>query len=160
MTRICIAGGPRTGKTTLADSMKYDGPAPPHDPCMLIRHTDNLIEQCKHLGKDAWSEASRIASTWLDEPGPWIIEGVAMARALRKWREAHPGERPPVDRVIRLTTPHVELIKGQAAMAKGEETVWAEIVMWLCEHGVSIEHGWREDPGSDRHRVPHPGSAR
>lgn len=134
MTRIVILGGPKTGKTTLAGEMiqKY---------AVFVHHTDSLIEQCKHLGKDAWSEASRVASTWLDEPGPWIIEGVAVSRALRKWREAHPGEPPPVDRVIRLTSPHVALSKGQAAMAKGEETVWSEIEPWLRQHGVSIEHG-------------------
>lgn len=145
MTRIVILGGPKTGKTTLANAWfeAHDWPhdAPDCDGCGVLRHTDDLIEQCKHLGRDAWSEASRIASTWLDEPGPWIIEGVAMARALRKWRDQHPGERPPVDRVIRLTTPHVELSKGQAAMAKGEETVWAEVEPWLRQHGVSIEHG-------------------
>lgn len=145
MTRIVILGGPKTGKTTLAEASfeAHDWPhdVPDCDGCGTLRHTDDLIEQCKHLGKDAWSEASRIASTWLDEPGPWIIEGVAMARALRKWREAHPGEPPPVDRVIRLTTPHVELSKGQAAMAKGEETVWREIEPWLSEHGVHIQDG-------------------
>lgn len=161
MTRIVILGGPKTGKTTMAaqlfERVRCNCKTPPRvidgrtygmhaRECdawlpedIRLRHTDDLIEQCKHLGRDAWSEASRIASTWLDEPGPWIIEGVAMARALRKWREAHPGERPPVDRVIRLTTPHVELVKGQAAMAKGEETVWREIVMWLIDSGVLVD---------------------
>lgn len=147
MTRICITGGPRTGKTTLAGNLaaplhvSCDSAFDEACSCGAIRHTDDLIEQCKHLGKEAWSEASRIASMWLDEPGPWIIEGVAMSRALRKWREAHPGQPPPVDRVIRLITPHVDLTKGQAAMAKGEETVWAEVEPWLRKHGVKIEHG-------------------
>lgn len=134
MTRIAICGGPRTGKTTLAQTTGhasglisdgfYESPN--------IRHTDDAI----HYG---WSEASAAVAQWFDAPGPWIIEGVALARALRKWREAHPGEPPPVDRVIRLTTPHVELSKGQAAMAKGEETVWAEVEPWLREHGVEVE---------------------
>lgn len=148
MTRICIIGGPRTGKTTLARQLdeRCD-----HIPCGSLRMTDDLIEQCKHLGKEAWSEASRIASTWLDEPGPWIIEGVALARALRKWRAAHPGEPPPVDRVIRLTTPHVELTPGQAAMAKGEDKVWREDVEpWLRQHGVSIERA----PTTPAHQHP------
>lgn len=142
MTRIVILGGPKTGKTTLATQIAYgDGgdrtftrsPVPPS-----IRHTDDLI----HFG---WSEASQhIADEWLTQPGPWIIEGVAVVRALRKWREAHPGERPPVDRVIRLTTPHVALSKGQAAMAKGEETVWWEIEAWLEMHEVRVEYGIME----------------
>lgn len=151
MTRICITGGPKTGKTTLAEQLACDRDVqwwkqhpstllPPE----LVRHTDDLI----HLG---WSEASQhVADEWLTQTGPWIIEGVAVVRALRKWREVHPGEAPPVDRVIRLITPHVTLVKGQAAMAKGEETVWVEVEPWLLEHGVAIEmpHAWSADgPG-------------
>lgn len=131
MTRIVILGGPKTGKTTLASQMYlHDGRSYHERP--KVRHTDDLI----HLG---WSEASAAAALWIDEPGPWIIEGVAMARALRKWREAHPGERPPVDRVIRLTEPHVALTPGQATMAKGEETVWQEIAGWLLGEGVMMD---------------------
>jgi len=129
VTRIVILGGPRTGKTTLARQMIEGGAG---DGMGVSLHADDLID----LG---WSEATqRIADSWFNEPGPWIIEGVALSRALRKWREAHPGEAPPVDRVIRLTTPHVELTKGQAAMAKGEETVWQEIAGWLLGEGVAI----------------------
>lgn len=141
MTRIVILGGPRTGKTTLAKSMALQarrGARPQTvgmDGHVNVYHTDDLIR----LG---WSEASRAAAMWFDEPGPWIIEGVAVVRALRKWRDAHPGEPPPVDRVIRLTTPHVELTSGQATMARGEETVWLEVEPWLAEHGVSIEGHW------------------
>lgn len=151
MTRIVILGGPRTGKTTLAYKLQHDmllaqasalGPGAALAVCdeMLtpIRHSDDFIAELAHLGKDAWSEGSRRVTEWLDAPGPWIIEGVALARALRKWRESNPGA-PPVDRVIRLTAPHVELTKGQAAMAKGEETAWREIEPWLSEHGVEIE---------------------
>lgn len=137
MTRILITGGPRTGKTTLADKLQATG-LTANPPGPMLRHTDDLIAQCTHLGKEGWSEASRLASEWLNEPGPWIIEGVAVCRALRKWREAHPGEPPPVDKVIRLTMPHVALTKGQAAMAKGEETVWQDIAGWLLGEGVSM----------------------
>lgn len=155
--RILITGGPRTGKTTLAERLVGDssvadwGTPPAHfgGPTrsqQFVRHTDDLIAQCQHLGKDAWSEASRIASTWLDEPGPWIIEGVAVSRALRKWRDAHPGERPPVDRVIYLNEPYEPLAKGQETMAKGVLTVHAEIEDWLVEHGVAIEYRHREQP--------------
>ena len=133
MTRIVICGGPRTGKTTLAVHTAGDLFGCGVDGVRL-RHTDDLI------GTHDWSAASAEAMTWLDAPSPWIIEGVAMSRALRKWRDAHPGEPPPVDKVIRLTTPHVTLTKGQAAMAKGEETVWQEIEEWL---------GWKQE-----HRFP------
>lgn len=147
MTRICITGVPRTGKTTMAGMLVEDGhrnharelrEAGRTNQALLmyispsVRHTDDLMPM-------GWSEATQhVADHWLNAPGPWIIEGVAVCRALRKWREAHPGEPPPVDRVIRLTTPHVALSKGQAAMAKGEETVWREIEEWLLDGGVAI----------------------
>jgi hypothetical protein len=150
MTRIAICGGPRTGKTTLAGKLVEDGhrdydrrlrdaTALKHALLLhippTVSHTDDLM----HLG---WSEASdAVARLWLPLPGPWIIEGVALARALRKWRKAHPGEPPPVDRVIRLTTPHVDLTPGQAAMAKGEETVWQEIAGWLLGEDVAMDDG-------------------
>lgn len=135
--RICITGGPRTGKTTLAEKLsaqhetcygvfcpRIDGPLRDGKRCGEPLHTDDLIP----LG---WSEASQAASLWLDAPGPWIIEGVAVSRALRKWRDAHPGEPPPVDRVIYLTEPREALTPGQLTMAKGVATVHAEIAGWL-----------------------------
>lgn len=147
MTRICITGGPRTGKTTMTAKLVEDGhrnyaralrdaagariAVEMHLP-ETVRHTDDLMPM-------GWSEATQhVADHWLNAPGPWIIEGIAVCRALRKWREAHPGEPPPVDRVIRLTAPHVALSKGQAAMAKGEETVWREIEEWLLDGGVAV----------------------
>jgi hypothetical protein len=161
MTRIVITGGPRTGKTTLASSMFEDVKCNCTGVCIedgrvygmhtrecdswlpeeiRLRHTDDLIEQCKHFGKDAWSEASRLASEWLDAPGPWIIEGVAMSRALRKWRDAHPGERPPVDRVIYLSEPHDTLTNCQATMAKGVRNVHDEIDPWLMAYDIKTEY--------------------
>jgi len=130
MTRICITGGPRTGKTTLATDL-WEEDDLPHG---IVRHTDDLI------GLHDWSGASQVASEWLDAPGPWIIEGVAVSRALRKWRARHPGEPPPVDEVIFLHTPHGELTRGQLTMAKGVESVHAEIEPWLREHGVFTAH--------------------
>ena len=132
MTRIAITGGPLTGKTTLAGELQM---RPPDDgECRpRIRHTDHLVP----LG---WSEASAAAALWFDEPGPWIIEGVAVPRALRKWRDAHPGQRPPVDRVIYLSEPHQVCMRGQSSMAKGVESVFRELEPWLEEHGVEVEY--------------------
>jgi dephospho-CoA kinase len=110
--RIAIIGWPGTGKTTLANEMGGG------------RSTDDLI----HLG---WSEASEAASYWFDEPGPWIIEGVAVPRALRKWRQRNPGHLPPVDKIIKLTTIHRSLPQGSIAMGKGMETVLCEIGYWI-----------------------------
>lgn len=157
MTRICITGGPRTGKTTLASALWIDlalatGMAQDSG-LRLVRHTDDLIEKLKHLGKDAWSAASAEAMTWLDEPGPWIVEGVAVSRALRKWRDQHPGARPPVDRVIMLLHPHESLTKGQLAMAKGVQTVHDEIGDWLEQHGIRTEHLSTTNPAHQHPRM-------
>lgn len=129
MTRICITGGPLTGKTTLAGALVAEMPV---SSGVQIRHTDDLIP----LG---WSEASAAAALWFDAPGPWIVEGVAVPRALRKWRKAHPDERPPVDRLIYLTEPYQVCMAGQSSMARGIETVMREIAPWLRQHGVVIE---------------------
>lgn len=117
--RIAIAGGPRCGKTTLAATM---GEA---------RHTDDLIGQLD------WSAASTEVSTWLNEPGPWIIEGVALPRALRKWLLANP-EGKPCDVVHWLIAPHEELTSRQLGMLRGCETVWGEIEGELRRRGVDV----------------------
>lgn len=127
MTRIAITGGPKTGKTTLALSKRMEMACD-------VMHTDDLI------GKLDWSDASAEVARWMDEPGPWIIEGVAVSRALRKWRDNHPGERPPVDRVVYLSEPHESLSTGQASMAKGVRKVHDEIEPWLNEHGIRTEY--------------------
>jgi hypothetical protein len=110
--RVCIIGYPGTGKTTLANELGGG------------RSTDDLI----NLG---WSAASDAASYWFDDPGPWVIEGVAVPRALRKWSRRHPGEPPPVDRVIRLTRRYRDLEPGAVAMGVGMDTVIRSILPWL-----------------------------
>ena len=100
MTRICITGGPRTGKTTLAASLGAGMP---------VTNCDDFIGM-------GWSESSAHVATLLERPGPWVIEGVQVARALRKWLAAHVPivtDSRPCDRLIILRTPHVELTPGQ-----------------------------------------------
>lgn len=136
--RVCIAGGPNTGKTTLAASY---GPN--------VRHTDDLITSHE------WSEASDEVATWFDNEGPWCIEGVAVPRALRKWLRANAADmsRRPCDRVIWLTQPHIPLTKGQATMTKACATVWSEVVPHLRLRGVVIQDGSTHRAG---HAAPPP----
>lgn len=122
--RIVIGGGPKTGKTMLADKMALPSSVP-------ARHTDDLIGQLD------WSAASQEVAGWFDAPGPWIVEGVATFRALRKWLEQHPDGKP-CDLVIVLTVPHEVLLKGQLTMAKGCATVWAEIAPLLAARQMSV----------------------
>jgi hypothetical protein len=117
LRRLLITGGPRTGKTTMAAKRATELGVTPQS-------TDDLIP----LG---WSEASEAASYLFDRPGPWVIEGVAVPRALRKWKARHPGEPPPYDELVVLTEPWVELSPRQAGMGEGVQTVLTELGHWL-----------------------------
>jgi broad-specificity NMP kinase len=118
--RIAIAGGPKTGKTTLSGSLGG-----------CVRHTDDLIEK-------GWSEASLEVSKWFDDHIISVIEGVAVPRALRKWLQSHPSGKP-VDKIIYLHKSHATLKPGQVSMAKGCLTVFNEIRAELKRRGVVIE---------------------
>jgi hypothetical protein len=122
--RILIAGGPRTGKTTFAAQLSDASGAP-------VRHTDDLV------GKLDWSAASAEVATWFDEPGPWIVEGVAVGRALRKWLAAHP-EGTPADTIYWALNAKVACTPGQISMAKGCLTVWTEVLPQLTARGVQV----------------------
>lgn len=118
---MVIAGGPRAGKSTFAAAI-----AGKH----RIHNGEELV------GAD-WSAGSLTASLWLSEPGPWICENVAMARAMRKWLARNP-EGSPADLVIHINEPVVERLRGQHLMALGCETVWREIKPELERRGTRI----------------------
>jgi len=119
--RTIIAGGPRTGKTTLSHSFVSS----------RVLRTDDLISM-------GWREASDYtAREWLRHPGPWVIEGVAAVRALRKYMAYYPRVKP-CDRIYWMTRPHVALTDGQIRMTKGCNTVYAQIKDRLQDLGVEI----------------------
>ncbi len=151
--RILIAGWPRAGKTTLAAKLNRKNALeklpviehPGNDSIAffeiklgrigeigtVIYHTDALI-----VTHD-WSAASQKVSELFDAPGPWIIEGVAVGRALRKWLARNP-EGKPCDVIYYLREPRVELTRGQITMGKGSDTVWREIQAALLARGVEF----------------------
>lgn len=113
--RRAITGGPRTGKTTSAGSFAL--------------HTDDLT---------GWSQASATASEWFNCPDPDLcVEGVTVARALRKWLRANPTGRP-IDELEVRTQAHGSLTPGQAAMTKGHDAILREIQPELERRGVRI----------------------
>jgi hypothetical protein len=120
--RIVICGWPGSGKSELAKELGSKMNVVP-------RSTDSM----KYLG---WSEASEAVSHWFDEPGPWIIEGVAVPRALRKWHARNPDADPPIDKIIVLPHPdesqRVEMKAGQITMGRGHDTVLRELEPWLA----------------------------
>lgn len=92
------------------------------------------------IATHSWSEASARVSLWLDCPGPFIIEGVAAVRALRKWLERNRTGKP-ADLIIAMWIARVPLTDGQERMAKGCRTVWREISPELEARGVEVAAG-------------------
>jgi len=123
--RIVVAGGPRSGKSWLAEQLR------PID----YRLHDG--EELRRAGVGLGPEASLIASRWLDEPGPWFCENVIMGRALRKWM-LHNPDGAPADLVIWVNDPIERRAAGQEAMATGCATVWKAIRPLLIARGVPI----------------------
>ena len=124
--RIVIVGPPRAGKTTLGRELASSRG-------VQLRHTDDLI------GEFEWSAASEhIASVWFAQPGPWIIEGVAAVRALRKWLAGN-REGKPCDEIIALSKSWVELTPRQAGMATACAGIWGSVRGQLHARGVAIE---------------------
>lgn len=122
--RIIIIGGPRVGKSTLSEKLRNE----------LGIETLRCSHDVEHLG---WSESSDFASKWFDEPGDWIIEGVQMARALRKWLAANPDKPLDAD-ILTLHHPWETRLPGQESMTKGVFTVFREIQGELIKRGARI----------------------
>ena len=125
--RVCIAGGPMTGKTTLARKMALSLAG------VAVRHTDDLI-----VGH-SWGEMSDLVCGWLSEPGPWVIEGVAVVRGLRKWlRENETGR--PCDRFIFMRHQLGDPNGGQKRMSMQCEAIWTDIGgdLTLIDRGVEV----------------------
>jgi hypothetical protein len=125
MRRILIAGGPKCGKTTLAQKISEASN-------LRVMHGDSLI------GKKDWSEASQTISDWFERDGNWIIEGVQVPRAIRKWLNRHPDRMFPFTKVYFSLTPKIDLKPGQSTMLKGVETVWNQVVGALKHRGIEI----------------------
>jgi hypothetical protein len=122
--RIVICGAPKSGKTTLAKQMVLAARPQP-----AWKSTDDTM----HMD---WSDASLSVMVWLDDPGPWIIEGVAAMRAIRKWLAVNPTGKP-CDKVIMLHGGRMD------AMGKGVWSVFNQLQTELIRRGVEIEIRYR-----------------
>lgn len=129
--RIAIAGVPSAGKTSEAKTIS--------EGCGIeLQQTDTLIHR-------DWSAASLEVAGWFNLAGPWIVEGVTVPRAIRKWFK-HQAEDPmqwsvyqtPCDVLLWLGEPH-EILEGRRlAMAKTCNSVLTEITPRLTELGVQV----------------------
>lgn len=116
--RVVICGWPGAGKSTFAKELGEK-----------LGVTPKATDAVRHLG---WSECSEEVSHWFDEPGPWIVEGIAVPRALRKWHERNPDKEPPFEKFYNMRHPNpAELKQGQSTMGKGHDTVLRELEEWL-----------------------------
>lgn len=129
--RLLVTGAPRTGKSTLAYKLC------PNDSIHLCTDPQRLCTTPGAVGTPdelGWSEASQwIADKWLTKPGPWIVEGVAVPRALRKYLAANgPDAPPPCDKLIVLVDPHEALTPNQAAMGDALMQIIDDLYDWLA----------------------------
>jgi hypothetical protein len=122
--KIAIAGFPRAGKTTRGKNIALG--------VGELRSTDDL----KKIGD--WSKESEIAAAMFDEPTAFVMEGMVVPRALRKWLASHP-EGKPVDELLWMGDPKVPTHASQDAMGKGALTVMREILPELQKRGVKVE---------------------
>lgn len=129
--RIIIIGGPHVGKSTLSEKLRDELGIE------TLRCSHDLEDLFPASRKESWSEQSDHASKWFDESGDWIIEGVQMARALRKWLKANPGVPLDAD-IVTLSKPFDNLIKGQQSMTAGVHTVFREIESELVRRGARV----------------------
>lgn len=131
--RIVIVGGPRAGKSWLADELAdhiIGCAVRCGDPRSKVKEPLEGVEYLPE-GLDMEDESTRwIVDNWFSSPGPWVCEGWIMARALRKWLQHYAGrDAYPCDKVIVFTGPRegIELLPGQATMHKGVTTVWNRV---------------------------------
>ena len=124
--KIIIVGGPKRGKSTYCRDLEL--PIFCTDPRSLCPEPETGVTYLseRFAAKGMWSASSQfIADDWFNMAGPWCVEGVATARALRKWR----GSALLCDKIVvfRHAYPSAVVSKGQEAMAKGVMKVWSEI---------------------------------
>jgi hypothetical protein len=150
--RVIIVGGPRRGKSTMANQLAFGASAYPKpgprvpircgDPLSKVKDplpgVEYLPEGIPISGDDG--AAQWVADNWFTLPGPWVCEGWVMARALRRWAAAHRGlyeaevrgsQRGPIvplqpaDRIIVLDRPGFGMpSREQDAMHKAVMSVW------------------------------------
>lgn len=126
MRRVLIAGGPRTGKTTLAKQLATMYQIPE------VRCTDDIIRTRE------WSQASLEVASWLHDDLPYVIEGTVVVRALRRWLLHTRMSDRCADFIFYGSTPFVPVTKDQQRMISGCNTIWNEIRGELATRGIRI----------------------
>lgn len=129
--RIAIVGGPLRGKSTYAAKLAslYRLPVYCGDPKSTVRVASPDVTYVPEglPFRGAGGVADFIAREWLVLPGPWVVEGHAVARALRRYVMDGPPH-PPADQIfVMVSGPYAAESERQRAMARAVETVWSQI---------------------------------
>lgn len=117
--RVVITGVARSGKTHRARQLSAKA-----------RGSDELLLLPK-------SDQSEEASRWLDQPGPWVLEGVMMLYALRRWLERNPKGKP-ADRVEFLNEFRLFPRPGHTRQAGEIRRAWPAVRNALRARGVPV----------------------
>jgi hypothetical protein len=124
--RTVICGWPKSGKSEYAT--------------VLAAHTGSEIRATDELVGLPWSKQSETVAEWFNEEGPWIIEGVTVPRAIRKWRAANPDKPPPFDELVIMPQPDpAGLLPGQFQMGMQHDKVIVELMDWLADNVSSVK---------------------
>lgn len=106
------------------------------DPMSTVKDPEEGVEYLPEgipfAGDDG--AAAWIVANWFGRPGPWVAEGHAMARALRR------ADRRVCDRVVVFPAPHPNAVvtARQLAMGKGVHTVWETVRRSVERQGVEV----------------------
>lgn len=151
--KIVIVGGPRRGKSTLARNLRLADAIPTYctDPLSLVKDPEPDVTYLPEEYAGKWSESSQyVADEWLAKlDGPYCLEGVATARALRKYEQSVDGDPAKLSelQVVVLTEARVPgLLQGQESMAKGVDTVWQQIAGSFPDAHYVMQAGQISDP--------------
>lgn len=98
------------------------------DPKNLVK---DVLDNVTYLpeGIDWAAQSHFICNNWFQMDGDWVIEGVGVVRALRKWINYY-DSKPPCYNIIYIKNYHPaagELLDGQESMTKSIESIWNEI---------------------------------
>lgn len=136
--KILIVGAPGVGKTTLAEEERRRlglGHFMCTDTEQQARqarggHPNALYAPSVYNFSQHWSDLSQwVADTWLNNAGPWVIEGVAVYRALRKWHDAHPGEEAPCTALLWPTEPRIQLSERAQQMGRTHDEKLSDLLL-------------------------------
>jgi hypothetical protein len=141
--KLAIIGGPFSGKSTLAQS--YGVKVFCTDPVSLVREKIDGVTYLPE-GLEWEAQSHYICEHWLSMPGDWVIEGVGVVRALRKWINYYDSV-PPCYQLIYIKGHHPKatgLTSGHVAMSKSIESIWNEISP-VYEKITTVRSWWSED---------------